>query len=72
MKIALETFDSQPTQASTTKIQISVEQLRILNNFLNEACNGIKIDDLEKTIGTSRKTLMFFLSLSGQLYRSIE
>ncbi|MGB3403831.1 MAG: hypothetical protein WBA77_14175 [Microcoleaceae cyanobacterium] len=72
IKIALETFDYQQTQILTTKIQISVEQLRILNNFLNEVCNGIKIDNFEKAIGTSRNTLKSFLSPTHQLYRSIE
>ncbi|NEO56163.1 MAG: hypothetical protein F6K54_25655 [Okeania sp. SIO3B5] len=43
IKIPLETFDSQPAQISTMKIQISVEQLRILTQILSEACHGIKI-----------------------------
>lgn len=54
------------------KIQISVEQLRILTQILNEACHGIKISDFENKIGTSKNQLKSFLDLSSNLYRSIE
>ncbi|MDY7007902.1 MAG: hypothetical protein SWX82_29180 [Cyanobacteriota bacterium] len=72
IKIALETFDSQAAQNSIMKIQISVEQLRILTQFLNEACHGIRILDFENKIGTSEDKLKSFLDLSINLYESIE
>ena len=72
IKIPLETFDSQPAQNSTMKVQISVEQLRILTQILSEACHGIKILDFENKIGTTKNQLNYLLNLSSNLYRSIK
>ncbi len=54
IKKAGETFDFQQSKTSTVEIKISVEQLRILKQILNEAYNSIKFFDFEKKIGTSR------------------
>ena len=54
------------------KVQISVEQLRVLTQILNEACHGIKIVDVEQKIGGSKNKLKSFLDLSISLYRWIE
>jgi len=72
IKIALDTFDFQESKTSTVEISISVEQLRILTQILNEACHGIKILDFENQIGTSKNILNYFLDLSFCLYRSIK
>ncbi|GGA40547.1 hypothetical protein [Okeania sp. KiyG1] len=72
IKIPLETFDSQPIQNSTMKVQISVEQLRIFTQILSEACHGIKILDFENKIGTTKNQLKSFLDVSINLYESIE
>ncbi len=50
IKKAGEIFDFQQSKTSTVEISISVEQLRILKQILNEACNGIKLFDFENKI----------------------
>lgn len=68
----LENFGSKQSKNSTMNIEISVEQLRILKQILNEACNGIEILNFEKKIGTSPETLNSFLKLSSDLYKAIK
>jgi len=67
---AINFLDSQPNQQLTTQISISVDQLRIIGQILNEACNGIKIFDFENKIGTTRNELRGFLHLISEVYRS--
>jgi len=45
------------TEETPTEISISLNQIILLNNLFNEACNGIRIDDFEKKIGISKEEI---------------
>lgn len=52
--------------------QISVEQLRILVQILNEVCNGIFVEDFEVQLGASEEILNTFLRIAGNSYKTIK
>lgn len=54
-------------EGSHAKIQFSVEDLALLNNSLNEVCNGIHVDEFELRLGTSREYAKKMLEQLGQL-----
>ncbi len=59
-------------QEPNTNIQLSLEQLEILNNTLNEVCNGIKIENFEETIGISREEAKKELKLINSFIKEIK
>jgi hypothetical protein len=71
IQTALRTLKFQDSNIPTTEIQVSVEDLRILVQILNEACNGIFISNFEAQTKTSEETLNSFLRLTGDSYRAI-
>ena len=67
MQSALKNFNHQPRL-----IQISVEQLRILVQVLNEVCHGIYISNFKSKIGSNRNSLKSVLRLTKNSYRALE
>jgi hypothetical protein len=59
-------------QEQNTNIQLSLEQLEILNNTLNEVCNGIKIENFEDKIGVSREVAKNELKIINSLIKEIK
>lgn len=63
-------------QEQKTRIELSLEQLEILESTLNEVCNGIKIEDFEDKIGISveesRKELKLINSWLEELKSSLD
>lgn len=71
LQTALRTLKFQDSNIPTTELRISVEELRILVQILNEACNGIFISNFEAQTKTSEETLNSFLRLTGDSYKAI-
>ena len=63
-------LDGQQNQQLKTQVSVSLDQLRIIGQFLNEACNGIRIFYFENQIGTNRNELISFLALVSKVYRA--
>lgn len=72
IKRAIVSGEKQANKQSITKINLSLKQLRIISQILNEACNGIKIINFEDKIGTSKDNLRSFLYLIKDSYKSIK
>jgi len=54
---------------ATVSVALSADELLILNNALNEVCNGVEIDDFEFStrIGSEREEARALLRRIGQL-----
>ncbi|KAA8673951.1 MULTISPECIES: hypothetical protein [Pantoea] len=51
----------------TAEINITEEELLILNSALNEICNGIDIAEFETRIGSDRNEVVALLSKIGNI-----
>lgn len=60
------------TNAKEATISISNAELLILNNALNEICNGIDIFEFETRIGTNRENATDILKKIGSLLDQME
>lgn len=52
-------------------VQFSTEEIIILNNSLNEVCHGIKINDFDTKIGTSREEAKMLLNSVNDLINEL-
>lgn len=50
-------------------LTISLEELLIISNSLNEVCNGLPLDDFENRIGLPHELVLKLLKKVSQLYR---
>jgi len=53
-------------------VQLSEDELVILNNALNEVCHGIEISEFSTRIGASRQKASALLQQIGKLLTSVE
>ena len=51
----------------SVELQLSREELLILNNALNEACNGLSLFDLETRMGATREEVQSVLKNIGEV-----
>ena len=49
-------------------LELSMSELKIIHQALNEVCNGFKIDDFEKTIGFSRESVVSEMDRLKKIY----
>lgn len=51
----------------SVELQLSREELLILNNALNEACNGLSLFDFETRMGATREEVQSVLKNIGEV-----
>lgn len=62
-------LDSIAQSHEDVDFQFSTDELRLLNNALNEVCNGIRLSDFEGKIGVSRDQAKDLLNSIHRLIR---
>jgi hypothetical protein len=61
-----------PENNSSILIELSLDNLFILHNTLNEICHGFRLNDFESKIGVSREQAKDFLRFINNLIKKIE
>lgn len=55
----------------TFALDIDEKELAILNNALNEVCNGIQVEEFETRMGSTREDVHLMLRSLGSALRSV-
>ena len=59
------------TTKDKADIQFSIDELLILNNALNEVCNGIKLPEFSTRMGAEREEVKIFLKSINKLIHAL-
>lgn len=62
----------EQVEKETTTIRLSKEELVILNNALNEVCNGLDLNEFSTRMGAERENVDELLSEIGKVIDIIE
>lgn len=54
------------------EIKLTVEELKTINNALNEVCHGIEVFEFETRMGVSRERTTAILESFGKLIDEVE
>ena len=64
--------EGQHLAESLSKMNIiSLQEVTIINNILNEACNGIKIDNFDQKIGSSKTEVESYLVIVNKVMNEL-
>jgi len=55
------------TSAEHASVELSIQELRIINNALNEVCNGLDIHEFATRMGANREDAEMLLERVGSL-----
>jgi len=67
----LMTIQILKTTKDKADIQFSIDDLLILNNALNEVCNGIKLSEFSTRMGASREEVKILLKSINKLIHAL-
>ena len=62
----------EQVKKETTTISLSKEELVILNNALNEVCNGLDLNEFSTRMGAERENVDELLSEIGKVIDAME
>ena len=62
----------QQVEKETATIHVSKEELVILNNVLNEVCNGLYLNEFSMRVGTPRENVKDLLAQIGKIIDAME
>lgn len=62
----------QQVEKERTTIRLSKEELVILNNALNEVCNGLDLNEFSARMGSQRENVVELLSQFGKVINAME